>query len=571
MKKTLAALCAVLLLVCVFSTVALAGSNFSMGWNDNNRTYVGKSKPTECAIGNDKFIESEWVNEGTKVITVEGVEWNATQWTGRCDACRATVWVPGHWVHTGPGLLDGYWQEGYLKYETCPRNEHIFTAYVLIAPTDPCAKGHELTKVDEKDATCVATGNMEYWKCDNCEKLFSDSEGKTTTTLTAVTTSKNPDNHPTDKVTVKDKCTDGKSADCEGHQKYCSACNNWVGEVEEHDCEKCIDSKNATCTTEGYVTNQCTVCGHTTTTTFTKLYTLTKHDAVEPTCTKGGNIEYYTCPNDCCTGKYFDKDHNEIEDISTAALGHDMKWVEGVDANCVDTGIRAHYHCKRCELDALYQTGDGKLDTVVTPIDTNNHKGEFEWKDGCDDHATATCTQHEEYCKACEQLTGKKADHIFGEWKITKHATENNAGSKERTCTVCGHVETCAIPKLEPAVKPTGKPSTKPTVNPSDEPSTEPTVKPTDEPTAEPTVKPTEEPTAEPSDEPTTEPTTEPTAEPTTEPTTAPTDDASKKEDGKTDIPKTGDSRNLGYAYLMMALAAAGLCVLAATRKEGKN
>ena len=83
----------------------------------------------------------------------------------------------------------------------------------------------------------------------------------------------------------------------------------------------------------------------------------------------------------------------------------------------------------------------------------------------------------------------------------------------------------------------------------------------------EPTPAPTEEPTVEPTAEPTMAPTAEPTAEPTAQPTVEPT----KKPD-KTDIPKTGDNSHFGYAYLMIAVAAAGLVVLAATRrKEGSK
>ena len=48
---------------------------------------------------------------------------------------------------------------------------------------------------------------------------------------------------------------------------------------------------------------------------------------------------------------------------------------------------------------------------------------------------------------ACE--CGAKADtaaHTYGEWSVTKEATETETGSKERTCTVCEYVQTEAIP-----------------------------------------------------------------------------------------------------------------------------
>jgi len=55
----------------------------------------------------------------------------------------------------------------------------------------------ELTAVPAKAATCIATGNVQYWKCsvEACGKLFADAEGTTETTLEAVTIAVDPDNH----------------------------------------------------------------------------------------------------------------------------------------------------------------------------------------------------------------------------------------------------------------------------------------------------------------------------------------------------------------------------------------
>ena len=46
---------------------------------------------------------------------------------------------------------------------------------------------HVVERVAPKEATCEQPGNTEYFKCIKCDKLFSDSEGKTETTLEAVT------------------------------------------------------------------------------------------------------------------------------------------------------------------------------------------------------------------------------------------------------------------------------------------------------------------------------------------------------------------------------------------------
>ena len=45
---------------------------------------------------------------------------------------------------------------------------------------------HTLVKVDAKAATCAKDGNIEYYKCSDCDLIFSDAEGKTQTTAAEV-------------------------------------------------------------------------------------------------------------------------------------------------------------------------------------------------------------------------------------------------------------------------------------------------------------------------------------------------------------------------------------------------
>ena len=61
-------------------------------------------------------------------------------------------------------------------------------------------------------------------------------------------------------------------------------------------------------------------------------------------------------------------------------------------------------------------------------------------------------TQHWQECSCGEKLN--VANHTYGDWKVTKEATETEAGSRERDCTVCEYVQTEAIPAAE-----TGEPT----------------------------------------------------------------------------------------------------------------
>ena len=56
-------------------------------------------------------------------------------------------------------------------------------------------------------------------------------------------------------------------------------------------------------------------------------------------------------------------------------------------------------------------------------------------------------TQHWQECSCGEKLN--VANHAYGEWRVTKPATETEKGSKARDCTVCDHVQTETIPMLE--------------------------------------------------------------------------------------------------------------------------
>jgi hypothetical protein len=55
--------------------------------------------------------------------------------------------------------------------------------------------------------------------------------------------------------------------------------------------------------------------------------------------------------------------------------------------------------------------------------------------------------QHWQECSCGARLN--VANHIYGDWRETKPATETEAGSRERDCTVCDYVQTETIPMLE--------------------------------------------------------------------------------------------------------------------------
>ena len=99
--------------------------------------------------------------------------------------------------------------------------------------------------------------------------------------------------------------------------------------------------------------------------------------------------------------------------------------------------------------------------------------------------SSATCSEDgysgDTYCASCGEFLSSglpiaATGHSYGSWTVTKEATATEDGSKERSCTVCGHKQTQTIAA-------TGEEETHPTTAPTEvtqptEPSTEPSTAP---------------------------------------------------------------------------------------------
>ena len=79
-------------------------------------------------------------------------------------------------------------------------------------PTAIKATGHNLEKVEKKDAGCTEDGHETYWKCNTCKKLFSDEAG---TVEISNPTAIKATGHNLEKVEKKDAgCAE------DGHETY---------------------------------------------------------------------------------------------------------------------------------------------------------------------------------------------------------------------------------------------------------------------------------------------------------------------------------------------------------------
>ena len=196
---------------------------------------------------------------------------------------------------------------------------------------------HTLIKTDAKDATCTDMGNIEYYTCSDCGKLFYDAK----------------DTKEASNVTVK----------ASGHKLVKTAeiaptCTS-SGNVEYFTCSVCgmvfSDAKGMNETSD--VTVNAT--GH----------KLVKTDSKAATCTESGNIEYYTCS--ICNKTFSDSDClNEIKNIITKAEGHVLKKTASTAPTCTTTGNVEYYSCSVCGKTFLDENGTEEItDVTIKTVD----------------------------------------------------------------------------------------------------------------------------------------------------------------------------------------------------------
>ena len=130
-------------------------------------TEPGKKEAWKCSVCQKLFADSEGKNETTedaRVIPAKG------------HNLEGVAEIPASCTATG---TKAYWKClncNKLFSDSEGKNETSFEALTIPA------KGHSLTEVKEVPATCTESGKKAYWKCEVCQKIFSDSDGKNETT-----------------------------------------------------------------------------------------------------------------------------------------------------------------------------------------------------------------------------------------------------------------------------------------------------------------------------------------------------------------------------------------------------
>ena len=237
------------------------------------------------------------------------------------------------------------------------------------------------------------------------------------------------------------------------HWNLCTDCGNQIN-VEAHDFGEWTVDVPAGCTTGGTEIRTCATCGYEQTQTIPATGHIYGEWIVttEPTCTEEG-VESRTCEN--C---------GNTETRAVDELGHNFSADWSSDAN-------GHRHeCTRCDAvadEAAHTFGDWQVKQAVgctdgiearyctvcnyeetRTIPGAGHQPASEWSSDASGHWHA--------CANCDDRLDL-AEHTFGDWTVTADPTGETAGSKERTCEVCGYKDVVEIPTLTPGDPSTGE------------------------------------------------------------------------------------------------------------------
>ncbi len=285
--------------------------------------------------------------------------------------------------------------------------------------TNPNIKptGHTEEVLPGVAATCTETGLTEGKKCATCEEILVEQEivpatGHTWNGGEIITEATCNDSGT--KLFTCENCgeTREETITALGHNW-----GEWTRTIEPTGTEEGLEVR--TCQNDTSHTEERVVPN------LNHVHDLVKVDAVDPTCTENGNIEYWTC-NDCHINFSDAEGNNEITgDVVIKATGHTEETVPGVDPTCTETGLTESIICSVC----------GKTLIREEPIEATGHS----WNEGVVT-IEPTCEEEGEMLFTCEVCGETKTEvidaigHDWGAWDMKYEPTSNEEGLQIRRC-----------------------------------------------------------------------------------------------------------------------------------------
>lgn len=319
----------------------------------------------------------------------------------------------GHIMKPHPRVEATCTASGNIEYWHCTRCGLDFTdekGENYIADTTIPAKGHLMVHVEAKAPTCAEKGTIDHWHCDRCEKDFADEEGSSELDDVAVS------------ALGHDWSTDW-SHDEHRHWHICTRCSS-TGDVADHAMVE-RSRIDPTDEAEGSATYECDVCGY----EHVEVLPALGHDcklveSVPSTCTEHG-YELYECIHEGCTYTY-------RKDLPL--LKHSTTHEKAVAATCTENGNKEYWYCSTCGFyysnEACSERFESLEDTIVK---TFGHTWSTVWSH--DD------SEHWKVCTIC-LATGEKLKHSYNEKNEAKDylfsdATCESPATYHYSC-ICG-------------------------------------------------------------------------------------------------------------------------------------
>lgn len=442
--------------------------------NATDKSLVWTSSNADIAtVDNNGKVTA--LKKGNTTITVTTLDGNFT------DSCEVKVSC-AHAHKTAYAAVASTCEiQGHNFYYICDECGEVLkadgvTVTTIADETLPLAD-HTYIHYDEVPATHFAPGMKEHYTCSVCSKLF-DKEKTEVTDTSILLISQIPHSYgdwKSDDVNHWHECGCGNIVDKENH--------SFVWKTDKPATETETGLKHEECTVCGSVRNESTVIpklDHT--------HAMVHYNAVAATCNAEGNVEYWHCTK--CGKNYADATGTTeiavvITPIDSANHVGETKIVGKKEATCTADGYTGDVYCKDCgvkiadgtvipaghklnKIEAKEATheADGNIEYYVCSVcgklfrdaeateeialeDTVIAKGEHDYGDSYKSDAE----NHWKEC-ACGNII-EKAAHDFGEWSVTKEATETEKGSKERICSVCGYKQVVEIPVIGSTEEPT--------------------------------------------------------------------------------------------------------------------
>ena len=150
---------------------------------------------TSATAGNHSFTEK--IEDAAHYVAGTGTDCQSVkQYYYDCAYCNligtttwdSTTYGPHDYATVWSSDADGHWHECSLCHDKKDKAEHIPGAAATETTPQKCTEcdyiitpalghTHSLTKVEAKAPTCAEDGNIEYYTCSGCSKLFADATG----------------------------------------------------------------------------------------------------------------------------------------------------------------------------------------------------------------------------------------------------------------------------------------------------------------------------------------------------------------------------------------------------------